>query len=179
MQGPVVIASDTKTEFLGANGWAPSSVVSFPVWADVPNANWIWSKTAVSQEEAVNGSGIVTFRRIFNVPVDAKALTASIQITADNAYELTFNGKLIGNSGSLDRSTVDPDYRFEKIDTYNVQLRRGENEILIRAVNYKYPGDPAAASPSSNPAGVVFLLRQSAGANRVPVAGRRSRRHHG
>ncbi len=98
----LVIASDTTTEFqVPTGGWAPSSVVSCSVWPEIPGAKWIWSSSSVSQQEAMYGSRIVTFRRRFSIPADAKSLSASIQITADNAYELSFNGKLVGRKGTI------------------------------------------------------------------------------
>lgn len=156
---PVVIASDSDWEVSGPGGSGHASLVTFSGWPGIDGASWIWSSSSVSQSEAMYGSDVVTFRRKFNIPAASKSLQASVQIDADNAYKLTLNGELIGSSGPLDRSS-DQDQLWNKIDTYSVKLRPGANEIVIEAINYKYPGDPNDASPDKNPAGVIFLLKQ-------------------
>ena len=154
------LASDTQTEFsLDGKSWKRAVPTwTHPEWPTLQGATWIWTVERVSNEEAVHGSAIVTFRRKFRVP--GKATSAILRIGADNAYEASLNGKLLGASGALDPASGG-DQQWRMIDSYAVQLQPGENELVVRAINYHSPLGEEADS-YSNPAGVIFTLLPTA-----------------
>lgn len=156
-QNPVfklALVSDTTTEYLTENGnWSPAvfAWVS-PDWPSLFESSWIWKSEMVTPEEALNGTSITTFRRRFNLPLDARNVRGSLQITADNAYEILLNGTVIGADGVLDPGSID--LSWTSIETYPFNAQPGVNEILIRAINYRDSFD--RNDPQLNPAGVVF-----------------------
>jgi len=125
-------------------------------------AQWIWKSYQATPDEAQNGSGVVTFRTRFDRPPNAKNAKGTIQITADNAYELYLNDQFIGRSGPLDASSND-DQIWRTINSHPLDLRLGENELKIRAINYHFPYN-MVPTPSDNPAGVIFVLKIEMGA---------------
>ncbi len=152
----ITVVSDTQTEFsLDGKSWSPAFATwVHPSWPKLEGATWIWRAAKVSKEEAVNGSPIVTFRRKFTAL--AGSTQATLQITADNAYEVSVNGKVIGANGVLDPASS-ADQQWHGFDTYTVALQPGENELSVRAVNYHSPLGQAADG-ESNPGGLVFSL---------------------
>ncbi len=153
----ITIPSDTQTEFsLDGKSWSPAVTTwVHPSWPKLDGATWIWRVGKVSKDEAVNGSPIVTFRRKFTLPAGS-GNQGTLQITADNAYEASLNGKVIGSNGVLDAASSS-DQQWHGFDTYTVALQPGENELIVRAINYHSPlGE--AADGETNPGGVVFSL---------------------
>ncbi|MFI5001116.1 MAG: hypothetical protein ACHQK9_14660 [Reyranellales bacterium] len=151
----IVVVSDRQTEFsLDGKSWSPAVATwVHPAWPALQGATWIWRVTKVSKEEAVNGSPVITFRRKFTARMDTAQ--ATLKITADNAYQVSLNGRVIGSSGQLTAgSTVDGGH-WNRFDSYTVPLQPGENVLVVRAVNYR---SGAAADGASNPGGVVFSL---------------------
>ena len=152
----LIVVSDTKTEYLSQGKWAPAVLAwVHPAWPKLEGAKWIWTSNTVTQDEAQNGSAITTFRRRFTPPIGAKH--GVIQISADNAYELYLNDQFIGRSGPLDASSND-DQIWRAINSYTLDLRLGENELKVRAINYHFPYK-TVPTPFDNPAGVIFLLK--------------------
>lgn len=149
-----IVVSDRQTELsLAGNNWSPAVATWIhPSWPVLPGATWIWRVAKVSKDEAVNGSPVVTFRRKFTAPEGSTQ--ATLKITADNAYQVSFNGSVIGSSGELAATSNANDGHWHKFDTYAVALQSGENVLVVRAVNYR----SGAANSESNPGGVVFSL---------------------
>lgn len=150
----VIVVSDRLTEFsLDGRTWSPAVATwVHPSWPVLKGATWIWRVAHVSKDEAMYGSPVVTFRRTFTPP--AGRTHATLKITADNAYQVSLNGEVIGSSGELKATSTVDDGHWHTIDAYAVPLRPGENVLIVRAVNYRSP----AASGDGNPAGVVFSL---------------------
>jgi hypothetical protein len=149
-----IVVSDRQTEFsLDGNNWSPAVATwVHPAWPVLPGATWIWRVAKVSKDEAVNGSPVVTFRRKFTAPVGSTQ--ATLKITADNAYQVSLNSRVIGSSGVLAATSNIDDGHWHRFDIYAVALQPGENVIIVRAVNYR----SGAVNPESNPGGVVFSL---------------------
>jgi len=166
-QAPPLVASDTHTEFsLDGKKWSPAIVAwIYPGWPTMKDALWIWSSYKVSPEEALNGSPVITFRRTFTVKARGRA---TLQITADNGYEASFNGKLLGSNGPMDPKSGN-DQDWHTFDTYDVPLNPGPNTLTIRAVNYHSPG--ATRDPEANPGGLVFKLAGAPTLARTLAAG--------
>jgi len=149
----LMVVSDTSTEYLSEEGWRLAVLAwTYAGWPTLQDANWIWKSQLVTPEEAHDGTDVVTFRRKFSLPWDAQDIDGVIQITADNAYELSLNGIVIGHDGVLDPSGTD--LSWNSIETYQFNAQPGENELVIMAINYK---DALGRSdPYRNPAGVLF-----------------------
>ncbi len=147
-----VITSSVQTEYLSQTNWLPAVPAWIhPQWPGLEDAIWIWKSYRVTPVEAQNGSEIITFRRTFDLPSMAENIVGIIQLTADNAYELSLNGEVIGHDGILHVSGTD--YGWRSIETYALQPLPGANELLIRTINYR-GGENSNAD--SNPAGILF-----------------------
>ncbi len=154
------VVSDAQTEFsIDGKHWLPAVPTwVHPAWPTLKGATWIWRVAKVSKEEAVKGSPIVTFRRKFTIS-SGDGAQGTLQITADNAYEATLNGKVIGSNGALDAAS-NGDQQWRTIDSYTVSLKPGNNILSVRAINYHSPlGN--SADGESNPAGLIFSLAVS------------------
>lgn len=149
-----IVVSDRRTEFsLDGKTWSPAVATwVHPSWPVLQGATWIWRVTKVSKDEAHNGSPVVTFRRKFTPPVGRTR--ATLRITADNAYQVSLNGEVVGSSGELAAASNVDDGHWHTFDAYAVPLQPGENVIIVRAVNYH----SSATSGEANPGGVVFSL---------------------
>ncbi len=152
-----IVASDAKTEFsIDGKHWQPAVPTwVHPSWPTMKGATWIWRVEKVSKEEAVNGSPIITFRRNFTV-TPSDGTQGTLQITADNAYEVTLNGNVIGSNGTLNAASTS-DQKWRTFDSYTVTLQPGKNILSVKAINYHSPlGN--SADGESNPAGLIFGL---------------------
>ena len=152
-----IVVSDRQTEFsLDGKSWSPAVATwVHPSWPVLQGATWIWRVTKVSKDEAFNGSPVVTFRQKFTPP--AGRTRATLRITADNAYQVSLNGRVVGSSGELAAASNVDDGHWHTFDAYAVPLQPGENVIIVRAVNYH----SSATNGESNPGGVVFSLAVS------------------
>jgi CSLREA domain-containing protein len=151
----LILNSDAQTEFFDGSDWQPAVLAqTHPVWTDaLQEAQWVWKSTQVTPDEALNGTGIVTFRRRFTVPSDADEISGIFQVTADNAYQVSLNGIVVGGDGVLDPAGVDGN--VHTVETYPFAPRPGDNELIIEVVNYR--DDFGRNDPAANPAGLVFL----------------------
>ena len=98
-------------------------------------AQWIWSPDA---EDGKAPPGVRFFRRTFEAPGDAAS--ATIRLTADNAFKLFVNGRKIGMGE-----------RWEQVYTFDIaaDLREGANVIAVEATN---------GAEQANPAGLIAQL---------------------
>ncbi|KAJ7771619.1 lectin [Mycena metata] len=117
----------------GAYGVSPWGQISIPSAAPVLSltaANWIWTN------EVVNGNappGPRAFRRTYTPPAGQTPTSATIIITADNAYALYVNGALVGSGGD-----------FHTAQTYNVNLSSASQVVVaVYAVNADIVNNPA------------------------------------
>jgi hypothetical protein len=150
------VVSDTTNEWWDGAAWQPAVACwVYPDWPSIPGATWIWRSYKITSWEE---HGPVIFRKGFTLPENAFDITGSIQITADNAYELYLNGRLIGRDGFVTSPPIhhkdDPLHaiRWKGIETYNFVPQPGENEIIIKAVNYRSD----IISWRFNPAGLIY-----------------------
>jgi hypothetical protein len=151
----MVVDSNTSMEFYNTSlpGWQSA------VQADKTNsawdmitipAQWIWRTLRVNPVEAVNGSTVL-FRKEFDIPKCAAGITGSIDITADNSYNLSLNGAQVGyDSGYLPGGS---DLGWQSVEHYNLtNLQPGTNTFTILARNIPQSG----GNEYSNPAGVIY-----------------------
>ena len=156
----VVIVSDTSTSVLDPiSGFFMSSSVASWVheyWPSITGATWIWSSDRVDNE---NEFGPYIFTKKFTLPSSATSITGTIQITADNAYELELNSERIGSDGTVSTPPIDHDQdqdhvrRWSGIETYTVTPKAGDNVLVVRASNYG-----GWVDPDTNPAGIIYRM---------------------
>lgn len=103
----------------------PPKGIEFPPLpvASAWRANWIWFPGENRRENAT-----FYFRKRFDLPEDVRE--AQLWITADNAYKVYINGKVVGSDG-----------RWEDAERYEVGrlLRKGGNVIAVEASNVDGP----------------------------------------
>lgn len=149
------IVSDTQTEFLetDASGphWKPAVVAQYSNWSiPFPDALRIWRSSAVTQDEAVYGTPIVTFKRLFDLTAPA---TGKLQILVDDEYIVYINDQVIGSYGDLDPHPRQFDLNGQ---TYNnITLKTGTNELVIKAIGGE---DIPGGTPQNNPAWIAYRL---------------------
>lgn len=123
-----------------------------PLWPTIEDAAWISSNYTV--EDAENESWR-SFIRIFCIP--GGVVSASINITADNAYELYVNGKLVGSDGIVYGYVDDPQsWNWQSIEEYDLTstLRSCLNCITVVVRNYEQDG----GDWYHNPTGLIYRI---------------------
>ncbi|MET0495834.1 MAG: family 78 glycoside hydrolase catalytic domain [Actinoplanes sp.] len=118
----------------------------------LPGASWIWYPQGNPADSAPVGTRF--FRRAFDLPAGARVTAATFQLTADDSFVLTVNGRQVARSPQVNdswRTAVDADLTGD--------LRPGRNVIAVQAANAQ-PG----------PSGLVGRLRvELAGADPISL----------
>jgi predicted acyltransferase (DUF342 family) len=133
------IVSGTETQ--DGEG-AASLVTKHNAWTTLSGANWIWSE-AMDANNTSSAVGTTTFTHSFNIA--GTPLDSSIELAADNGYEVRINGDLICAS-------PDP-FNWQATDTCPVPasaLQNGANTLTIHVDNH--PGN------HPNPGGLIYKL---------------------
>lgn len=137
------IVSDTSTLWLTQSGeWQPvQSAYTVSDWdpMSIEDAVWIWP---YYQADSPEKEGHFTLQRTFNLPCCAQNISARINISADNAYNLSFNGNWVGSGSNVHTPTA-----------YTLNAQQGLNVITIVGYNVPLP-----VNPEVNPAGVIYRL---------------------
>ncbi|MBS3792504.1 Ig-like domain-containing protein, partial [Candidatus Bipolaricaulota bacterium] len=134
-------------------------------WPDIPGAEWIWSTYNVAHP--VDGEQ-ATFTKNFNIP--GKPQSGLLDITCDNAYEVSLNSYSIGDAQL--GSTTNPPYMeahvstdgWDSIEDYDVtnELQEGSNTLEVTGYNEYMAaddeGNSADGTIESNPGGCIFKL---------------------
>ena len=110
-----------------------------PKRMSLDGAEWIWANEGDPVASAPPGTRY--FRRTFPLPTGRKPVKAACLITADNAFELSINGRVAGQGDNWQQPVT--------LDV-TALLRGGDNVVAITATNV---GD----APS--PAGLIAKLR--------------------
>lgn len=106
---------------------------------DLKKAQWIWFPEGKPQQAAPPGRRY--FRRSLTVPQGTTIVKARCFMAADNQFELSVNGKMVGTGHSFQHAGV---YELHE------HLRPGRNVLAVAVVNTG--GQP-------NPAGLIGALR--------------------
>ena len=101
-------------------------------------AQWVW--TTEGNPTSAVPVGHRYFRRVFELPADAKVSSAWLVITADNEFECKVNGRRVGRGDDFHRP-----YRINVTG----HLRPGKNLLAVDAFN---------AADFPNPAGLIAAL---------------------
>jgi len=102
------------------------------------SARWIWHSEGNPAASAPVGARF--FRRTFTLEGNTQVESATILLTADNAFELQVNGKSVGQGESFKQF-----YAFD----LTKDLKAGDNVLNVRAEN---------GGQSPNPAGLIGAL---------------------
>ena len=104
------------------------------VWPTLEGAYWIGCSFQVASPEE---DSCYKFISTFEIP--GEVVSAKITISADNAYILHVNGKLIGVDGNVYRPTpeVDP-LNWQTFEEYDLAraLKSGDNTVVVYVRNY-------------------------------------------
>lgn len=122
-----------------------------PWWPTIEGAAWISSSYHVEEPEEDSWR---KFTRIFCIP--GCVVSASMNISGDNAYKLYVNGKLVGSDGTV-YGPAEPDpYEWSTIEEYDLTstLRPCLNWIKVVVRNYKSDG----GTWEINPTGLVYRI---------------------
>ncbi len=97
----------------------------------VEGSQWIW----IGGSEGHEKQGSVFFRRHFDLPEGAKAESACLAITADNAWSLFVNGREIEPQGEENK-------RWENLQEFDLtaHLKEGANLLAVDVFNKEGPG---------------------------------------
>lgn len=145
--GQCSVVSDTTNKIKYPDQYAVETYVHpnwvHPAWMDsVPFAKWIWVSKKVS--DPVH-SRTITFLK--DVYLDKVPSSATIELAADNAYEVRINDSIVARKIS--------EHNYESTASYPVtNLKVGLNKIKITVQNFGLAG----STPETNPAGLLYWL---------------------
>jgi hypothetical protein len=123
-----------------------------PAWIPIGDARWI---TYDYEVNAPSDNSWYIYTKTFDIP--GEVVSASISITADNAYMLHVNGRLVGRDGNLFIPTCDVDpMHWQNPETYDVTkpLKEGSNNIVVYVRNYAGMYE----TWQENPTGLIFSI---------------------
>ncbi len=149
-QCELVINSDTTTVVDESNTRAVATYTHGAWTASIPGATWIWDVATVT--DPVNDT-TRTFIETFTV---ATPTSATLEIAADNGYQVYLNGVLVSDKLAIERN-------FGTATSLPLMLQNGANELKIVVKNFALAG----ATYQSNPAGVLFKLTAVGSSNCV------------
>jgi hypothetical protein len=141
-------SGNTGAAMCAYHTWSGGTCSSGPWGQKISNAAWIWKATGTDHP-----AEHVTFAKVFVVPDDAYDISATIYITADNAYEVSFNGSFVGNDGSMELATAEPEpFSWRSVEPYSIAPIVGENTLVVRVANHE------ALDSGYNPAGLIYRI---------------------
>lgn len=146
----------------GSYTWTNAQIISSPspYWSIISGVNWISTTSANSGVENANeGDAWRIFKTSFNVAADAIVTNATVNISADNAFEFYLNGTKIATS--TDFSPSAPVYGASSADgttapftaarTYTIAPVTGSNTLVFVVRNWNNNGN-------SNPSGLTYKV---------------------
>lgn len=140
-----VVSDTTNTVEGGGNAAAVSTPYNSAWTASIPGATWIWSTATVTDPTTDQSA---TFDKTFTVSGDVTS--ATLDIAADNSYQVWINGTLVGQDASEDNYSSYDEYTSTVVSA----LHSGTNTITVTVKNWGEPG----STPSMNPAGLLYKL---------------------
>jgi hypothetical protein len=160
-------ASGVSALTYGHNGCGEVDAAGFcvtGVWTRIPGAHWIFKTQNVTDQEANDGTPIITFTKTFSLPGSLVNSSGTLLVTADNAFRAWLNGTFVGEAGQL---RAEPWIQGAEgtIWSYPVALQSGVNTLAVEMVNYAPKRDywgaygvPPDATPWESPSGLIFRL---------------------
>ena len=152
--------------YSGNGEWSPAVVVGFYHWLEPRfiGSNAVWINNAFNWSEAGTGDAWRLFKAEFTLPSDITVQSASINITADDAFEIWFNGAVIGTSGNVNgEAPADPfsdpgysevfgPYAFAPVSGFNTLYFVVRNYDIGIVYNFYSNGD-------TNPTGLLYSAK--------------------
>ena len=129
------IWNDANRERVIRDELPPSPAPTVAAASRLPAARWIWHEPTLDAQP-----GTRCFRRAVVLPADRKAISATVQMTADNAFELFLNGAPAGSGNNF--------HQVQELDVAAL-LKPGTNILTVSVAN---GGD------APNPAGLLGVL---------------------
>ncbi|KAJ7611617.1 lectin [Roridomyces roridus] len=121
----------------GISPWGPTAQVIDAPTLSIANASWIWTNEVVGGNAP---SGNRAFRRTYTPPPGQTPTSATIIISADDAYSLYVNGVLVGSGNS-----------WGTAQTYSIGL--------APAANYVFAVFAQNQGTTPNPAGLIAAIQ--------------------
>jgi hypothetical protein len=164
----VATAFTLPPSITGSYNWVSASVISpkHPNWTAINGADWVsttgYNNGNYGVENATERDAWRLFKEEFTVPQGMTAVSGTLQIAGDNAYEVYLNGHLLASTAGF--SPAAPVYGpwngatgsmipFE--NTYNVPFsfaaNEGVNTFIFVLRNWDNNGSP-------NPSGLIYRV---------------------
>lgn len=121
-------------------------------WIEIEGATWI---TYDFEVFAPSDNSWYVYKKSFEIP--GKVVSATMYITADNAYMLHVNGRLVGRDGNLYQPSPETDPKnWQSVEEYDVTkaLREGNNNVVVYVRNYGMTD----GIWQKNPTGLIFKI---------------------
>ena len=121
-------------------------------WIEIEGATWI---TYDFEVFAPSDNSWYVYKKSFEIPGEVGS--ATMYITADNAYMLHVNGRLVGRDGNLYQPAPETDPKnWQSVEIYDVTkaLREGNNNIVVYVRNYGMTD----GTWQRNPTGLIFKI---------------------
>ncbi len=119
-----------------------------PAWTTEVDGDWVWNnQDYVTEDSAVNGEEVTFYTSLW--VGECSKYVGSIDISADNTYELYWNENFIGSDMSGNA------YQYKTTYDLSPYIIGGQdNNLTIYAKNFPYAG----GTPTSNPAGIAYSI---------------------
>ena len=153
--------------YSGQGAWSPTVVVYRTYWlgpssdSRFADSHATWINSAYNWSEVGTGDAWRLFKAQFTLPYDITIQNASIIATADDTFEIWFNGAVIGTSGNVygeapANQFTDPMYD-SVFGPYTFKPVSGLNTLYIVVRNYDTQGIVNYySSGDSNPTGLLY-----------------------
>jgi hypothetical protein len=174
VQYAIVQQQLNPTVYSGAGSWMDAPAVSnLPSsWIlGATGAQWVSTTADYSGTDSdYSGDAWRLFKDEFTIPDGTSINAATIQIAADNAYELYLNGSLVVSTASWSpTATVFGDspepggtmVPFEHVAAYTLTPHIGTNTLMIVVRNWGY-------DDSSNPTGLMYTASVTYSTSSIP-----------
>lgn len=124
-------------------------------WTTLPGASWIWATDPIAVgDDGSNGDVTYTFEQKFNWWGGAVNVNLSMNVAADNQYEIFLNGTSIATGvGSAQYTSLDSVAQ----GVFLAQVHPGENTLTFIVTNLAQDNS-AYNTPLYNPGGLLYYL---------------------
>jgi hypothetical protein len=148
--------------YSGGGAWSPAQIITdTSPWVAIGGASWVSTTSAHGGVETANeGDAWRLFSANFTVSNPANVTSASIQIAADNAYEVYFNNNIIANTANWTPACTvyGPSHEpggstvpFNQVATYTLTPQTGTNTLMVVVRNWNNLGQ-------GNPSGLAYKV---------------------
>jgi hypothetical protein len=149
------------TVYSGGGSWFSAPVITSQpgAWVQIPPAQWVSTTASFSGSDTnYTGDGWRLFQDQFTIPTGVTITAATIEVAADNAFELYLNGNLIDSTATwVPSATIygvspvpfGPATPYTNTVTYSVTPQIGVNTFMFVVRNWSIGG-------GNNPTGLLY-----------------------